>query len=302
MTVINSFYRNPNALSYATQLFSASSSVRTDAAATSSWSRQDDETPFTETTGQKALARIVEILALRDAATEEGASVDETLGYITGGKGTEGEDKLTFDARSVYNIDSGAGDDTVTAKAAALASISTGAGNDSLSASASFISDVDAGEGDDTLKLTGQLVMNVTGGDGKDALTVAGEALIGIDGGAGDDAMTLEGTRIFASGGAGNDTVSIKRTDMKADNAIAEYGFARGDGEDTINTNGSLKLRFAGYDEKDVTISVDGNTLTATFAGTSDRISVTLDQPALSGQGLTYGFAYDQGRTVLTIG
>jgi hypothetical protein len=302
MTFINSFYRNPNALSYATQLFSASAPVRTQSDAAPSWSRQDDETPFTETTGQKALARIVEILALRDASAGDEPSVDETLGYITGGKGTEGEDKLTFDARAVYHIDSGAGDDTVTAKAAALASISTGAGNDSLSASASFISDIDAGEGDDTLKLSGQLVMNVTGGDGKDTLTVAGEALIGIDGGAGDDAMTLEGTRIFASGGAGNDTVSIKRTDMKSDNAIAEYGFARGDGEDTITTNGSLKLRFAGYDEKDVSISVDGNTVTATFAGTSDRITVTLDQAAMSGQGLTYGFAFDQGRTVLTIG
>jgi hypothetical protein len=301
MTVINSFYRNSNALSYATQLFSASPSVRTQSDAASSWSRQD-ETDFTETTGQKALARIVEILALRDAPAGDEASVDETLGYITGGKGTEGEDKLTFDANSVYNIDSGAGDDTVTAKAAALAYLSMGAGNDSLSASASFISDIDTGEGDDTLKLSGDLVMDVTGGDGKDTLTVAGEALIGIDGGAGDDTVTLEGTRIFASGGTGNDTVSIKRTDSKADNAIAEYGFARGDGEDTITTNGSLALRFSGYDQKDVSISVDGNTVTATFAGTSDRITVTLDQPALSGQGLTYGFAFDQGRTVLTIG
>lgn len=302
MTVINSFYRNPNALAYATQLFSASPAARTQSDAVPSWTRQADDTPFTETSEQKALARIVEILALRDTPSGDEASVDETLGYITGGKGTEGDDKLTFDATAVYNIDSGAGDDTVTAKAAALTTISTGAGNDSLSASARYISGIDAGEGDDALKLSARLVMNVTGGDGKDTLKVAGEALIGIEGGAGDDTMTLEGTRIFASGGTGNDAVSIKRTDMKAENAIAEYGFARGDGQDTINTNGSLRLRFTGYDEKDVSISVDGNTVTATFAGTSDRITVTLDQPALSGQGLTYGFTFDHGRTVLTIG
>jgi hypothetical protein len=301
MTVINSFYRNPNALAYATQLFSSSSSVRPEQGVSSSWSRSD-ETGFTETAGQKALARIVEILALSDAPAGNEASVDETLGYITGGQGTEGDDKLTFDARAVYSIDTGAGDDTVTARAAALASVSTGAGKDSLSVSARYIDEIDAGEGDDILKLSGQLVMNVTGGDGNDTLTVAGEALVGIDGGAGDDTLTLEGTRIFASGGTGNDTVNIKRTDMKSENAVAEYGFARGDGQDTINTNGSLKLRFAGYEEKDVSISVDGNTLTATFAGTSDRITVTLDQAALSGQGLTYGFAFDQGRTVLTIG
>lgn len=301
MTVINSFYRNPNALAYATQLFAPSSSLRADQGAPSVWVAPEDS-GFTETAGQRALARIVEILALRDAPAGDEASVDETLGYITGGQGTVGDDKLTFDARAVYNIDTGAGDDTVTAKAAALTSVFTGAGKDSVSASAGYIDEIDAGEGDDTVKLSGQLVMNVTGGDGNDTLAVAGEALIGIDGGGGDDTMTLEGTRIVASGGTGDDTVTIKRTDVKADHAIAEYGFARGDGQDTININGSLALRFTGYDEKDVTISVDGNTLTATFAGTTDRITVTLDQVALSGQGLTYGFAFDQGRTVLTIG
>ncbi|PYB70865.1 RTX toxin [Rhizobium wuzhouense] len=302
MTVINSFYRNPNALVYATQLFSATSTAQARSDAAPTWSRKDDDIPFSESAGQKALARIAEILALRDAPSGEEASVDETLGYITGGQGTVGDDKLTFDAKAVYNIDSGGGDDTVTAKASALVSVSTGVGKDSLFASARYIGEIDTGEGDDTLKLSGDLVVDVTGGDGNDTLTVAGEALIGIDGGAGDDTMTLEGTRIFASGGTGNDTVSIKRTDMKADNAIAEYGFARGDGQDTINTNGSLVLRFSGYDEKDVSISVDGNTVTATFAGTADRITVTLDGPAMSGQGLTYGFSFDHGRTVLTIG
>ena len=301
MTVVNSFYRNPNALAYATQLFSASSPARQQSESAPAWDRQDDPV-FTETAGQKALARITEILALRDTPAGDQASVDESLGYITAAQGSEGDDTLTFDASAIYNVDTGGGADKVAARTAAIAGLSTGAGNDSLAATARYIADVDMGDGDDELKLSGRLVMNVTGGEGNDSLTVAGYALVGIDGGDGDDTMVLEGTRIFASGGTGNDTVTIKRTDIKSDNAIAEYGFARGDSEDTIISNGALTLRFDGYAESDVAVSVTGNTLTATFAGSSDKITLTIDDAALSDKGLTYGFALDGGRTVLKIG
>ena len=57
MTVINSFYRNPNALAYATQLFAPSSSLRADQGAPSVWAAPEDS-GFTETAGQRALARI----------------------------------------------------------------------------------------------------------------------------------------------------------------------------------------------------------------------------------------------------
>lgn len=301
MTVINSFYRNPLAQAYAIQLFSASTSARPQSEGTSTWSRTD-QSVITETAGQKALARIAEILALRDASDGDDAAVQESLGYITTARGTEGDDKLTFDAKAVYNIDTGGGADTVTARSTALVGLSTAAGNDSLTASARYIGEVDMGQGDDEVKLSGGLVMNVTGGDGNDRITIAGEALIGIDGGAGDDTIILEGTRIFASGGTGDDTVTITRTDMKSGNAIAEYGFSRGDGTDTITTNGSLALRLDGYQEKDVTVTVTGNTLTATFAGSSDKITLTIDPASLSGKALTYGFALDQGSTVLKIG
>lgn len=301
MTVINSFYRNPNAQAYAIQLFSASSPVRPLSEPARSLAGRDDTT-FTETAGQKALARIAEILALRDASAGDQASVEESLGFITAAQGTEADDKLTFDATAVYNVTTGGGADKVSARAAAIVGLSTGSGEDSLAASARYISDIDMGEGDDEMKLSGRLVMNVTGGEGNDRLTIAGEALIGIDGGAGDDTMILEGTRIFASGGTGNDTVTIKRTDMKSANAIAEYGFARGDGVDTITSNGALTLRFDGYQEKDVSVTVRGNTLTATFAGSDDQISLTIDEAALSGKGLAYQFALDQGRTILRIG
>lgn len=301
MTVINAFYRNPNALAYATQLFSPSSPVRAQSETPPGWGKPDDPV-FTETAGHKALARIAEILALRDAVSGDEASVDENLGHITAVKGTEGDDKLTFDAKAVYNVETSGGADTVSARAAAIVGLSTGAGNDSLAASARYINEIDMGAGDDEMKLSGRLVMNVTGGEGNDRLTIAGQALIGIDGGAGDDTMILEGTRIFASGGTGNDTVTIKRTDMKSANAIAEYGFARGDGVDTITSNGALTLRFDDYQEKDVNVTVKGNTLTATFAGSDDKITLTVDEAALSGKGLTYQFALDQGRTILRIG
>ena len=301
MTVINSFYRNPLAQAYAVQLFSASASTRSQSENTFSPSRTD-QPGVTDTAGQKALARIVEILALRDAVDGNEASLQESMGYITTARGTEGDDKLTFDAKAVYDLDTGGGADTVTVRAPAMVGLSTAAGNDSLTASARYIGEVDMGQGDDELRLSGGLSLNVAGGDGNDRMTIAGKALIGIDGGAGDDTMTLQGTRIFASGGSGNDTVTITRTDMKSANAIAEYSFSRGDGTDTIATNGSLVLRLDGYEAKDVSVAVSGNTLTATFAGSSDTITLTIDPAALSGTSLGYGFALDQGKTILKIG
>lgn len=103
MTVINSFYRNPNAQAYAIQLFSASSPVRPPPEPARSLAGGDDRT-FTETAGQKALARIAEILALRDVSVGDQASVEESLGFITAAQGTEADDKLTFDATAVYNV------------------------------------------------------------------------------------------------------------------------------------------------------------------------------------------------------
>ncbi|WP_454287531.1 RTX toxin [Rhizobium arsenicireducens] len=301
MPVINSFYRNPSASAYATQLFSPADADLRPRLPSSSWG-QSEPAVVAETSGQRALARIIEILALRDEAVDETGTVDETLGHITAARGGSGDDSLTFRAQSVSNVETGNGDDHVTAKAASIASIATGNGSDRISASGGFIAYVDAGGGDDVVEIAARLVMGISGGAGNDRIAAAGEALIGIDGGEGDDDLTLEGTRIFASGGTGNDTIVFKRTNQTASNAVAEYAFARGDGQDAITSNGGVTLRLDGYLERDVRISVTGNTLTASFEGTTDRITLTLDQKALNGAGLSYSFALDQGQTVLKVG
>ncbi|THV25691.1 RTX toxin [Peteryoungia ipomoeae] len=299
MTTINSFYRNPNAASYMMQLFTASPSQAPVREAIRSV--QSQSVP-SETAGQRALSRIIEILALRDAPLAQEPAVDGSLGHITAASGSDGDDKMTFSSRSVFGVETGAGADLVTAKAAYLASVSLGEGADTLRASGSFIDAIELDVGDDVAELSARLIMNVSGGDGDDQITAAGYALIGIDGGDGADKLTLEGTRIFASGGRGDDTVVFKRTDTSADNAIAEYAFARGDGRDKIASNGALTIRFDGYSERDVQIVVQGETLTASFAGSQDALSVTLDKGALKGGALPYSFGLQDGQTILRIG
>lgn len=298
MMTINSFYRNANAASYVTQLFSVGPSQTIVREASRPVRPEGAEL---ETAGQRALARIIEIVALRDASGSEEPAVDEALGNITAARGSRGDDKMTFSSRSVYGVETGDGTDVITAKAAYLASVSLGEGNDALRASGAFIDAINLDAGDDVAELSARLIMNVNGGDGNDQITAAGDALIGIDGGDGNDKLTLEGTRIFAAGGRGDDTVSIERTDMSATNAVAEYSFAVGDGRDTITSNGALTIRFDGYAERDVQIAVRDDTLIATFAGSQDQLSVTLDKTALTGGALQYSFAMDNGQTILRI-
>jgi hypothetical protein len=304
MTSINSFYRDPNAVANATRLFS---NVKAQAPQANPGfsnpgfqnSQKSDE-GMSLSSGQRALARIIEILSLGDSATKDQANVSESIGYITGVNGTEGDDKLTFTGRGVYNVETGSGDDSVIAKSALIAGVSLGDGKDSLKASGGLIADVDGGAGNDDIQLTGSLIMNVTGGNGDDTIKAAGKALIGIDGGDGNDTMYLEGARIFASGGKGNDSITIHQTDKE--HGIAEYAFAAGDGQDTIATDGPLSLRLSGYKASDLTVSRDQNNLVITMKGSDDKITVSLGDGNKAGSAeMNFQFAMDKGQTVLKI-
>lgn len=299
MTSINSFYRDPNAVAYATQLFSSAKPQSLSAASQSQLATSNTEGAQT-TSSQRALARIIEILSLGDSTAADQANVSESMGYITGVSGTESNDTLTFTGRAVYNVETGNGDDSVIAKSAAIAGVGLGDGKDSLKATAALISDIDGGAGDDDIQLTGSLLMNVTGGAGDDTIKASGQSLIGIDGGDGNDTMYLEGNRIFASGGKGNDTVTIHQTG--GDNSVAEYAFAAGDGQDTLSTDGPLSLRLTGYKESDLTVTATNNRLIITMKGSDDKITLSLDSTQQAGKSApSYQFASDNGQLILKI-
>lgn len=299
MTSINSFYRDPNAVAYATQLFSSAKSQSSPAS--SPYQAPSTGSEGTQTTSsQRALAKIIEILSLGDSTTANQANVSESMGYITGVTGTEGDDTLTFTGRAVYNVETGTGNDSVIAKSAGVVGLALGDGKDSLKASGSLISDIDGGADNDDIQLTGSLIMNVTGGAGDDSIKASGQSLIGIDGGDGNDSMYLEGSRIFASGGKGNDTVTIHQTG--SDNSIAEYAFAAGDGQDTISTDGPLSLRLSGYQESDLSVTTANNSLIITMKGSEDKITVSLDGTQQDGKTAPiYQFASDNGQLILKI-
>ncbi len=304
-SITNAFYRNSNAASYASLLFTGSSM----SASQSSGSAQGFGSgsvggiePDTQGPAQRALARIVEILALGGADGPSETSVSESLGYITHASGSDGDDSLTMTGRAVYNVDSGAGDDTLKIKTASVSGVEAGDGADKIEAKATLLRAINGGAGKDDIQLAGKLAMEVSGGDGADSIRISAETMTGIDGGDGDDTLYLEGRRIFASGGAGNDSVTIHQTGKPAGRGVVEYTFGKNGGQDTIATDGPISLRFDGYFEKDVSISVKDNVLTASFKGSDDKITVTLDEKALKTGALSYGFAFDKGQTVLKIG
>ncbi|MDQ0454151.1 RTX toxin [Rhizobium paknamense] len=294
MTSINSFYRDPNAALYVSALFSRSpapSSLATSFPATGTASTRSDA-------GQRALARIIEILSLADGESQDGADVNESLGYVTGVSGTEGDENLTLTGRALYNVETGGGDDSLAVKTGLMANISTGDGNDSVKAEASAITGLDAGSGDDDVQLLGKLLMTIAGGDGNDTIKASGSALIGIDGGSGNDTLYLEGSRIFASGGTGDDTIDIHQTGT---DSTAELTFAAGDGKDKVTTDGPLLLRFSGYTASDMTVSASKDRLTITFKNSEDRITLSLEGDAATGSAPAFAFGEDNGNTVLRI-
>ena len=304
-SITNTFYRNSNAASYASLLFTGSSVSASQPSGSAqgfgSGSAGGIE-PDTQGPAQRALARIVEILALGKGDASSETSVSESLGYITHASGSDGDDSLTMTGRAVYNVESGAGNDTLKIKTASVSGVDAGDGADKIEAKADLLRGIDGGNGTDDIQLAGKLAMDISGGSGADSIRISAETMTGIDGGDGDDTLYLEGNRIFAAGGAGNDTVTIHQTGKPAGRGVVEYTFGKNGGQDTIATDGPLSLRLDGYFEKDVSISVKDNVLTASFKGSDDKITVTLDKKALEDGGLSYSFAFDKGQTVLKIG
>jgi hypothetical protein len=296
MSSINSFFTSANASLYVDTLFSA---AKPSNPSSSSSSASGPRMPYGvdengQTAGQRALSRIIDILTLGGDDASRSADIDEQIGYVTGGTGTEGDDKLTVTGRGIYNLDTGEGNDTLTLKSALISGVTTGNGDDTIKAAGSFIGSIDGGDGNDDIQLKAELALDIKGGAGDDTLKVSADTIVGLDGGEGNDSLTLEGNRIFATGGAGNDTVRITTSGT---DALAEYGFTTGGGKDTVTSNGPLSLSLGGLSEADLAISVKDGALTASISGSGDTISVTIDEAS----SLTYSFTVKNGQTILSI-
>lgn len=291
MSTISGFFRSPTASRDIDLLFSTPKSSSTPA---TSNNRIRDVEMAGPTASQQALSRIIEIITLNSADTENSSDIEEQLGYVTAGTGSEGDDTLTVTGRGISSLDTGNGDDVLTLKSASISDIRSGDGNDVIKASGDFVGAVDGGDGNDDIQLKASLALDILGGSGNDTIKLAADTIRGLDGGDGDDSLTLEGNRIFARGGLGNDDVSIKPT---GENAVIEYGFTRGDGQDVVRSNGPLSLALGSLTADEMDIQVSGNTLTASVKGSEDKITVALDGKSAA----TYRFAVKDGQTMLMI-
>lgn len=298
MTGINAFYKNAFSASYATQLFGGASKSGVSSSGLESKSGATSP-PISSGAIDRAIARISEILTFGIDGETKTAIVDEDMGFITRANGTKSDDTLTFRARSVSNVTAGDGADKIDIKADAVNNISGEGGKDQISIAARIITGIYAGDGDDTVNLTGKAVLDVDGGAGNDTIRIAAQTILNVNGGDGNDTIELEGTRISAAGGKGNDTVTFRQTG--GSKASAEYIFDRGDGVDTINTNGPLSIRLGDYEASDVTVTTKDNTLTISFKDSEDKITVNLTGAAGNAKTPGYSMSMDSGNFVLKI-
>lgn len=292
MSTISGFFRSATASRDIDLLFSTPKASPTPAPTNNRAYRDVEATG--PTASQQALSRIIEIITLNSAETENTSDIEEQLGYVTAGTGSEGDDVMTVTGRGISSLDTGNGSDTLSLKSASISDISSGDGDDIVKASGNFIGTIDGGEGNDDIQLKASLALDILGGGGNDTIKVAADTIRGLDGGDGDDSLTLEGNRIFARGGLGNDSVSIK---ANGENSVIEYGFGRGDGQDSVRSNGPLSISLGSLTANEMDIEVSGNSLTASIKGSEDRITVTLDDKSNA----AYRFAVKDGQTMLVI-
>ncbi len=298
MTSINSFFTSAYARQFATQLFTRNDAGAASSSHTSNTFTQNAERDGYSSASERALARISEILnGLNEdsAPATDKPSVEETNGYITSAKGTSGDDELTFKSVGLYNVDAGDGDDTLTVKSHAITDLEAGAGNDTLNLTSSSAMDISGGEGDDVINYSGQFAQNFDGGEGDDTMRVDARAILGLTGGAGNDTIEVTGERISISGGTGDDTVRITNEGDRP----AVYNYAAGDGSDTIETNGPLKINFTfGYTMDDLSVSTEGSVLTVKGAdGDALQVILTNGQDASD-----YKFGIENGVLTLSLG
>lgn len=295
MVSINAFYRSTYAVQYASQLFSNNRA----APMSPTWNNERSTGTYVpgESATEKAISRIIEILTLGETESDEQASVSENFGYITSARGTTGDDTLTFTGRGVSNVEAGAGNDSIIVKTATASLIDGGVGDDQIKLAARFLNDIAGGMGEDTVEISATTVLSVDGGDGNDTLKVAADTVLGLTGGAGDDAIHVEGERLSASGGTGNDSITfnIKR------GGSAEYLFARGDGADTISSNGALTIVLTGYTPAEISVMTSNNRIVVTFEGSEDKLTFDFADGALEAEQPSFDFSTENGALALWI-
>jgi hypothetical protein len=295
MVSTNTFYRSAYAGQYVSQLFSntrvpSPSPTSSNAPSTGTYIPGESAT-------EKAISRIIEILTLGKTENNEQASVSESFGYITHARGTEDDDTLTFAGRSVSNVAAGSGNDSIIVKTATASLIDGGDGDDQIRLAGRFLNDIAGGMGEDTIEISATAVLSVDGGDGNDTLKVAADTVLGLAGGAGDDTIQVEGKRLSASGGTGNDSVTfnIRR------GGSAEYLFARGDGADTIASNGALTVMLTGYTPAEISVMTSNNRMVVTFEGSEDKLTFDFADGALEAAQPIFGFSTENGALALWI-
>ena len=264
---------------------------------------------------ETAMAKIMSIIFNMQnpqSDAESKSSVTEFAGHILQATGTGNDDTFNVSARSAYNISSGDGNDRLDIAAANLAYLDAGNGDDSVGIVARYINAVDGGKGNDTLTLlASRLADGVFGGEGDDTINVTANTILNVNGGAGNDTLNLIGKRIHAGGGAGDDTINIQQTGDEP----AVLSFLRGDGNDTVNTDGPINIRFGfsdffanvdgtdatGYGPADLSMTVADNQLTIASNDGKDKITVNFEPGKLASATPSFQFVMDKGAYVLKI-
>ena len=177
-----------------------------------------------------------------------------------------GNDSITADNESVFNIQTGAGLDTVTIEtAAALSVVNTGADNDTIVANdVSNDYSVYAGDGADSITLIANADGSFYGNDGNDTFTVGADSGATISGGNDTDTVVL------AAGNYSNDGLTmsgIEKVNITAGSATLDSTTFASDNTFELVGSGSETLTINAITNVATTIDASGVTTGGFSAG-----------------------------------
>ncbi|MCO5066984.1 MAG: hypothetical protein M9924_21700 [Rhizobiaceae bacterium] len=270
----------------------------------------------TDGTANNAISAIMQIIM--DSKGNSSVTIDApqgTAGVQTG----DGDDTIAMNVNRAVGVYAGGGDDIIgirttalpegfydTAPWAAVDSVHGGAGNDAISiASHGRVDRTYGDEGNDRVAISGAAdVFRINSGSGDDDIAIkAGGMVWAVDGGEGDDRIEITADSIHGvSGGKGDDHIVLNGSSE----TVSTLYFAQGDGHDLVETSGPLEIyRFSddGTGKIGMASAVvsrnDDNTLTISFADSSDTITVKLTGDMAAADEIAFDYHEKGGALVI---
>ena len=238
---------------------------------------------------------VINVAATGTIWAVDGGSGDDLIslsatGDISVVHGGEGNNTIAIAGNNVIAPSAGSGDDVINVAAGHVAmAIYAGRGSNVVNVAAGDeVRSIETGQDDDVINVAAGGAVKFIDSDlthadfdpaegGEDVIAITADTAAMIYSGAGDDHVIINARRAEnIDGGAGNDTITLAGTEH------ASLTFDKGDGHDMVRIAGETVLNFRGRSAEDAIVTYGSGTMTISFKGSEDTVTIDYTQASLA--------------------